>query len=239
LTFYAVTVALLIIVGRFFWVYACIYSVLGITFRYSKKSEPFPPWQYPFIVAWSGMRGGISLAAALAVPSLPFIIDGVNPRDLIIFLVFTSIVATLVVQGITLPWLIKLLGMHKFGRRDVYTEHLTELSVRLKMTKAALNWLHVYVNEAKEDPKIMNEVELYIHQYELLASQLEERVAAHDDRHIHDGKSEARQEIFILAQIIEVERVALLQLWHDKKINLTIRNRLLDRLDHRVKNLPI
>ena len=74
-------------------------------------ASPSPPWQHTLIVAWTGMRGAVSLAAALA---LPFTIDAGGPfpeRDLIIFLAFSVILATLLVQGLTLPPLIQLLGV--------------------------------------------------------------------------------------------------------------------------------
>ena len=69
------------------------------------------PWQQVTMVAWTGMRGGISLAAALA---LPLTISGAAPfpqRDLLIFLTFAVILSTLVVQGLSLPWLIGKLGL--------------------------------------------------------------------------------------------------------------------------------
>ena len=58
------------------------------------------------------MRGGVSLAAALAVPSL-LLADGLNVRDFIVFIVFNCIVATLLIQGLTLPWVMKRLGVQQ------------------------------------------------------------------------------------------------------------------------------
>ncbi len=71
----------------------------------------YPPWQNVVIVGWTGMRGVVSLAAALA---LPLTVDGGHPfpyRDLILFFTFWVIFGTLVVQGLTLPLLIRTLGV--------------------------------------------------------------------------------------------------------------------------------
>jgi CPA1 family monovalent cation:H+ antiporter len=79
------------------------------------------------ISAWSGMRGAVSLAAALALPS------GFPQRDLVVFLTFTVIFATLVLQGLTLPLLIRRLGV-----RDDGEEEREELLARRRATDAAL-----------------------------------------------------------------------------------------------------
>jgi CPA1 family monovalent cation:H+ antiporter len=65
-----------------------------------------PSWRNIAVIAWSGMRGVVSLAAAAAVP------ESVPGRDLVLLLAFTVTVGTLLVQGTTLPWLIRKLGVH-------------------------------------------------------------------------------------------------------------------------------
>jgi CPA1 family monovalent cation:H+ antiporter len=74
-------------------------------------NEPYPTWQNVFVVAWTGMRGVVTLALALA---LPFTLADGTPfphRDLIIFLSVSVIVFTLVLQGLTLPWLTRKLTL--------------------------------------------------------------------------------------------------------------------------------
>jgi CPA1 family monovalent cation:H+ antiporter len=70
-----------------------------------RRTDPYPPWQAVVLVGWSGLRGVVSLAAALALP------QGFPERDLLLFLTFVVILATLVGQGLTLPVLIRLLGV--------------------------------------------------------------------------------------------------------------------------------
>ena len=92
------------IVARFVWVFPATYLP-----RFFSKSlrarDPSPPARAVFIISWAGMRGVVSLAAAFALP------PDFPQRDLILFLTFCVIVATLVGQGLTLPWLIRQLGV--------------------------------------------------------------------------------------------------------------------------------
>ena len=96
--------------------------------------DPFPPWQQVAIVAWSGMRGVISLAAAFA---LPFALSNgsVFPgRNYIVFLAFSVILATLALQGLTLPFLIRKLGI----KPTIWRTRRSE-SRAWKQTKLQLN----------------------------------------------------------------------------------------------------
>lgn len=98
----ALAVSLALIVSRFLWVFPAIW--LPAQIRSLLQRDPLPPVSHMVIISWAGMRGVVSLAAALALPL------GFPERDLIIFLAFCAILATLVVQGTTLEWLIKRLG---------------------------------------------------------------------------------------------------------------------------------
>lgn len=95
-------IAAALILSRFLWVFPI--SLLPRSFPAARRHEPPPPWSHVTIIAWAGMRGVVSLAAALALP------EEFPERDLIVFLAFTAILATLVLQGTTLEWLIGRLG---------------------------------------------------------------------------------------------------------------------------------
>ncbi len=121
---------------RVAWVFPLTYLPRWL-FGRIRQRDPSPPWRYTLLVAWNGMRGAVSLAAALA---LPLTIDAGGPfpeRNLIIFLTFSVILITLVVQGLTLPPLIKALGV------DDYDEALEreENQARLAATQSALGRL--------------------------------------------------------------------------------------------------
>ena len=108
---YAAAVSVVAIVVRMLWVFPATYLPRLLS-RALRERDPAPPWQQVFVIAWTGMRGVVSLAAALALP--PVLADGLTPfphRDLITFITFGVILATLVLQGLTLPALIRWLRL--------------------------------------------------------------------------------------------------------------------------------
>jgi Na+/H+ antiporter len=237
LLLYSGSVIATVIIGRFIWVYVVVGFLPRFLFPSLRKKDPYPPWQYPLIISWAGMRGAISLAAALAVPMLPSDVEGANARELLVFLVFTVIIATLLIQGLTLPWLMKVIGMRKYGQREKYKEHMAELNARMQMTKAVLRWLKEYKAEVKEDPKYLAETKVHLQEYKMLKKQLEERIKSHDGDFDHDETLEAADEICFLEHIIDIERQELIKLWRKEKVNITVATKLLNKLDHRVSHL--
>lgn len=236
LVLYATTVIVTVIVGRFAWVYFFVIFLPHVLFSPSRRREHIF-WQYPFLVAWAGMRGSISLAAALSVPVLPVLANGIAPKDLLIFLVFSVIVATLVLQGLALPWLVKIIGIEKIAQCEQYNEHIQELMTRKRMIAATLHWLVKYRDQIKHDTVSLEEVDFYIQRYRMQKIQLKTRIIQHDGKTYHDEQAEIEEETSLLLRIIEIERSKLMQLWREEKINLTVRNKLMDRLDHRAKHL--
>lgn len=126
-------IAATVIVIRIVWVFPFTYLPRFMV-RSTRERDPYPPWQLPTLIAWTGMRGAVSLAAALALP-LETNAGGPFPeRDLIIFLTFAVILVTLIVQGLTLPALIRVLGVEE----DNDTFELEEIEARLMTAEAAL-----------------------------------------------------------------------------------------------------
>ena len=131
--FYAVLVYAVVLGARlvFFFTVPYLHPVFDRLFRsrYTRGT-----WREYLVMSWSGMRGAVSLAAALTIPeSSPFAAD----RDLILFLTFAVILATLVLQGLTLPFLIRTLGL----REDEDAARISELRARLQGARAALGRL--------------------------------------------------------------------------------------------------
>jgi CPA1 family monovalent cation:H+ antiporter len=123
---------LAVIAARFLWVFSATYIPRKVSRRFRER-DPSPPWQNVLIVAYSGMRGAVSLAAALAIPVTT--VDG-NPfpgRDLVIFLAYGVIFVTLVGQGLTLQPLIRWLDLQDDGAPE-----REELKARLQAAEAAL-----------------------------------------------------------------------------------------------------
>jgi monovalent cation/hydrogen antiporter len=132
---YGAIVSAAVIIGRLIWVYPATYIPRWLS-KSIRTNEPRPSPKVVTIVAWSGMRGVVSLAAALA---LPLVIEGSKPfphRSLIIFLTFSVIFSTLVIQGLTLRPLIKWLGIKSDGK-DHEVEHL----VRLKIASSVIEFI--------------------------------------------------------------------------------------------------
>jgi monovalent cation/hydrogen antiporter len=138
---YALLISLAVIVIRILWVFPATY-LPRLFLKKLCARDPYPDWRHVTIIAWTGMRGVVSLAAALALQ------ETFPGRDLILFLTFIVILATLVVQGLSLPSLIRWLGI-----RDDGSALREEREARLQANRAALARLNqiVEVEPAKVD----------------------------------------------------------------------------------------
>src|SRR4029079_13834601 len=117
---YAVAVSGVVILTRLVWAIPLTY-LPRLLFSSIRKRDPYPPWQQPAFVCWTGMRGAVTLAAALAIPLTT---DAGTPfagRDLIVFLAFCVVFATLVLQGLSMPLVHRALGLEGDGL-DVHAE---------------------------------------------------------------------------------------------------------------------
>ncbi|MDP9467257.1 MAG: Na+/H+ antiporter [Chloroflexota bacterium] len=125
---WAVVVSVTVILVRLAWVFPATYIPRWLS-PSLRARDPAPPPGVVLILGWAGMRGVVSLAAALA---LPLTVAGGAPfpeRDLVIFLTFSVILATLVGQGLTLPWLIRRLGVGDDGTADHEELHAREAAL--------------------------------------------------------------------------------------------------------------
>ncbi|MEU7058343.1 Na+/H+ antiporter [Streptomyces sp. NPDC046197] len=130
---YAVAVFLVVVATRFVWVYPAAF-VPRLLSRRIREREENPTWKGAMVTAWAGMRGVVSLAIAF---SIPVTVHGGRPfpqRNLLLFLTFTTVIGTLVVQGLTLPPLIRLL---RFPRRDPQAATLAEANAQAQASRAA------------------------------------------------------------------------------------------------------
>ncbi len=110
-------VSLTVIVARFLWVYPATYLPRLLSSRL-RAADPLPRQAAIFIISWSGLRGIVSLASALA---LPLTLDNGEPfpfREETVFITFVVIVVTLLGQGLPLPWLLDKLDFHDDGKLD-------------------------------------------------------------------------------------------------------------------------
>lgn len=129
---YALAVFLVVAVARFVWVYPATF--LPRLSARVRAREGELSWKGPFVIGWAGMRGVVSLAIAFSVP---LTVHGGEPfpeRNLILFLTFTTVIGTLVVQGVSLPPLIRLL---KFPAHDAQAETLAEANAQAQASRVA------------------------------------------------------------------------------------------------------
>jgi CPA1 family monovalent cation:H+ antiporter len=134
--FYAALVYLAVLGARsaFFFTVPYLHPLFDRLFRsrYLRAT-----WREYLVMSWSGMRGAVSLAAALTVPLTTADGQPFAGRDLLLFITFAVILATLVLQGLTLPLLIRALGL----RQDGDAGRVSELRARLRGARAALSRL--------------------------------------------------------------------------------------------------
>ena len=110
----ALAVSGIAILVRLVWVFPDAYLPRRLN-RHIRETEPRPAWQNVIIVGWCGMRGIVSLAAALALPAVTAPGESFPARDLLVFLTFAVIAATLILQGLTLAPLMYWLKMKPEG----------------------------------------------------------------------------------------------------------------------------
>ncbi|HEY2417827.1 MAG TPA: Na+/H+ antiporter [Steroidobacteraceae bacterium] len=133
-------VCAVVIVARFIWMFPAAYVPRWLSPALARR-DPSPPWQTPFALAFTGIRGIVSLAAALAIP---LTIENGQPfpeRDLILFLTFAVILVTLVGQGLLFPAVMRALGLANAGRREHHTDRVEELAARRLAIEAAIERL--------------------------------------------------------------------------------------------------
>ena len=133
----ALAVSAALIVSRFVWTFPAVWLPRALS-RRVREQDPMPPWSYPAVLSWAGMRGVVSLATALALP-LRF-----PGRDLIVFLAFCAIFATLVVQGTTLGWVIRRLGLEE---EDSVLPAPDTAQVRAELAAASLDAVQEHLDD--------------------------------------------------------------------------------------------
>jgi Na+/H+ antiporter len=223
LTGYSAAVAGGVIAIRLVWVFA-ITGIRRTVSRRGRDSDPLPAgWRALLLVGWEGMRGAVSLAAALAIP---LTIDHGRPfpdRDLVIFLVYVTIMVTLLLQGLSLPWLIRKLGLSGLGAER---EAMTEARARLKAVDAALDRLEELEEQGEVDDGIVRRMRrLYETRRDHLAEQ------ASEDGSGNLGELTPQQErgddyAVVRRELQDAQRECIVDLRNDGQINDEIMRRI-------------
>ncbi|WP_448627532.1 Na+/H+ antiporter [Geodermatophilus sp. URMC 64] len=133
LTLVGLVLLLVAVVVRIVWVFPTTYLPRRLSARLRAR-DPSPAWQVPAVISWAGMRGVVSLAAAAAIPLATDAGAPFPGRDEIVYLAFLVTVGTLLLQGMTLPAVIRRLAVR--GRED-YTDALAEAQAQHDAARAA------------------------------------------------------------------------------------------------------
>ena len=161
-------VAVIVIIARFAWVYPATYLPRLIS-KQIRERDPAPSWQTTFVVAFTGVRGAVSLAAALALPlALPGG-EGFPHRDMILFVAFGVIFITLVGLGSGLAAVVRWLGVTKDGRKEHVAEHEAEIAARREALDAALKSLDAITDDRELSDEV---VKLLRARHEVRSNQL-------------------------------------------------------------------
>jgi monovalent cation/hydrogen antiporter len=224
---WAAAVAGVVIAVRLIWFYTVPYVIRALDRRPSQRARRIGA-RPRFAIAWSGMRGAVSLAAALAIPFTTHAGTPLHERNLIIFLTFAVIFATLVFQGLSLPTLIRWLNVARDG-----SEEDEEIRARLVATKAALAELDGL--EAEEWTR-----EDTIDRMRRLYEYRKRRFAARAGKIEDDGyedRSLAYQHV--VQSVLTAQRDALVHLRNDGEISNETMNKVIRELDLEESRLEI
>jgi Na+/H+ antiporter len=215
---YGVGFSAVMIAVRMAWVYGETYAVYAVRRWARKAGVEKPEPRRLFVIGWGGMRGVLSLAAAVSLPyALP---DGrmFPQRSMIIFLAFCLIVATLVVQGLTLPWLIRRLGLSESGGMNG-----EEQEARRVLLREALVHLDRKRSKNRGQSAMFGElIASYQQRLDAMPVEREERVRGLVDQ--------ARRSDAILA-VLQAQREALIRLRDEGQIDDEVLRTLQRELD--------
>jgi CPA1 family monovalent cation:H+ antiporter len=209
-------VTLAAVVARVVWVFPATYLPRAL-FRGIREREPHPRWQVPAVVSWVGMRGVVTLAAAFAVP------PEVPGRDRIVFLAFFVTVATLLLHGLTLPGVIRRLGVRETG---VTADVLAEAQAQHDALQAAIDRLDELT--ADDGTTVQHVAEKLRRFSRLNANAVWEQLGRPDDE---AGESPTAPYRRLRREMIAAERAAFLGLRDSGDIDDEILRRVLRRMD--------
>ncbi len=224
---YGVLVSLTVVVLRIGWVFAVTYAPRFFSSR-RRGRDPSPPWQHSALLGWMGLRGAVSLAAALALPLETDAGEAFPARDLIVFLTFCTILATLVVQGLSLPALVRALGV---AGDDA--EEQEEVEARILAAEAALTRIEELSEEGWLNPDTVQRLRGLYH---FRRRRFTARVSDDGDDGIEE-QSRAYQRL--RREVLNAEREAVVELRRDGRISDDVMHRIERDLDLEDSRLDI
>ena len=226
---YAAVVCAAVIGIRFVWGFVTTALIRAIDRRPSQRARR-ASWQIRVVGGWAGMRGAVTLAAALAVPLETNAGDPFPGRDLIQFIAFAVILVTVVGQGLSLPWLIRRLGVVEDGSE----EENEELKARLVIARAALDRVDQL---AEEDWTRDGTVDRVRQLYEFRRRRFKIRAGKIEDEDGVEEGSLAYQRM--MHEIFAAQRRELVRLRNTREISAEVMRRVEREIDLEESRLEV
>jgi monovalent cation/hydrogen antiporter len=224
----AAVITLVVIIARFIWIFPATYLPRWLSADLARR-DPSPPWQWPFVLGFTGVRGVVSLAAALAIPFTTGDGSPFPQRDLILFLTFSVILVTLVGQGLMLPAVIRLLGLNNAGERELDADKTEELQARRYAIDAALTRLDEVAGELVLSDEVVLAVRQELH--------IRRKHFAHSGTPAADHRESKQCPDEVALLLIAAERGRINELYRYGQLKDDPRRRLERELDLREANL--
>lgn len=215
-----------VIIARFVWVFPSAYAPYWLV-PSSRRSAAPPSWRSVGILAFTGVRGLVSLAIALAIPLTLATGKPFPHRDDILFLTFSVILVTLVGQGLTLPLVIRALGLANTGAREKRQDLALERTARRQAVEAALGRLD-QVEAGRQFPEALCQG---------LRTRYRERLRQLEHREAPEHRKELERYDEVEDLLIATERASINALYRQNKLSDESRRRVEHELDLREAQL--
>ncbi len=222
LLLHGLIVSAVVIAVRFLWVFPATYIPRWLS-PSLRARDPAPPWGTTFMVAFTGVRGVVSLAAALSIPvalapnvAFPF-------RDHVLVITFIVIIVTLIAQGLTLSLVVQKLGLDRVGAAEHRERKQREARARIETARAALARLETAAPEEHLDDDVVGPWRTR------LSQRIDQLCSGRDPE--SDGFAAAKAVRRVELAIVAAERERLNELLAEGRINDEIRRRIERDLD--------
>ncbi|MBO9682165.1 MAG: Na+/H+ antiporter [Flavisolibacter sp.] len=217
---YGIAISLILIVARLLCAFGAVYFTRFMS-HFITVADPNPGFKTPLVFGWSGMRGVVSLAAALSIP----ILSNGQPfpyRNLILFITFIVILMTLVLQGLTLPWLIKKVKLE--DRYDDIPIQKQEIIIQKKIAQYSLQFLEEkYGNDWSKNERLDNLHSKLQIDLKLLSSEIE------NADNSEEGPRAEHQRVYL--ELLDHQRKLLNKMNHHKEFDEEVIRKYLALVD--------
>jgi Na+/H+ antiporter len=218
LIFATVVTTLIVVAARFVWMFPATYLPRWLS-PSLRRRDPAPPWQWPFALAFTGVRGVVSLAAALAIPLTLANGQPFPHRDLILFITFGLIIITIVGLGLLLPTVMRALRLTAHGTAERERESEAEHAARQELLQLARGRIDDFAAKCEVSGERLRQLHA---RYDQRLSELAARMSPDSD---------ASREIEMRLALIAAEREILHQLLREGRVTDEARRRLERELD--------